>query len=347
MSTAAVVPVYNRRDNLELLLLSLEQQTTNDFTVVVADDGSTDGTRAMVQARSSNPWWGDRLRWIGCGPSRGVRTGRARNIGAGNVPDATSLLVMLDSDLVLRPEAIADFAHTHASHPDLVFLGQVEWLPPLDREVVQRAISEHDLPSLRSQVPTGVPHRVEGTFVGTELRGGLFDGASPLPGPLRPEWALPLNSAWPLDVYWSVGGFDEAMIGYGYQDMDLGARAMKVGVRCLPRPEMWALHVWHPKPAKAMGENQRNLDFYLRRHGHNEIIATDVNWRLWFHYHAQRGGSVARSDGRLWALSARGDHRLALPDEGWLVRLGHSPHDVADTATHALADSADEGFATE
>jgi hypothetical protein len=43
----AVVPVCNRRDNLELLLASLEIQTLDDFAIV-ADDGSTDGTRDLV-----------------------------------------------------------------------------------------------------------------------------------------------------------------------------------------------------------------------------------------------------------------------------------------------------------
>lgn len=174
-----MVPVCNRRDNLELLLASLKIQTLDDFAVAVADDGSTDGTRELVEDLARSPMWRDRLRWIGCGPDIGVRTGRARNIGAANLPSGLSLLVMLDSDLMLPPEAMSRFQAAHREHPNVVLFGMVEC---------------HDL---------------------------------------------------------------------------------------------WALHVWHPKPPGTMLENQRNLDRYLRAHGEflrchapDEDLEVDVDWGL-------------------------------------------------------------------
>jgi glycosyltransferase involved in cell wall biosynthesis len=78
----AVVPTCDRRDNLELLLASLAAQTFDDFAVIVADDGSSDGTHDFVEDLARSSTWKDRLRWVGCGPDLGVRIGRARNIGA-------------------------------------------------------------------------------------------------------------------------------------------------------------------------------------------------------------------------------------------------------------------------
>jgi hypothetical protein len=164
--------------------------------------------------------------------------------------------------------------------------------------------------------------------------------------PLRPEWALPLNSAWPLAVYWSVGGFDEAMTGYGYQDMDLGARAAAAGVACVACPDLWALHVWHPKPSAAMIQNQVNLDRYLRRHGPNQVVEADIDWRLWWHYHADRGGIVARQDDRLWAVSGDRRHRLALPDATWPRQLGHCAQADEKLAPAVLGAAADHGTAS-
>lgn len=326
----AVVPVCNRRANLELLLASLEAQTVDDLAVVVADDGSTDGTRDLVEDLARSPTWRSRLRWIGCGPDMGVRTGRARNIGAANLPVGVSLLVMLDSDLVLRPEAMSLFHEAHQEHLDVVLFGMVEWLPPLDHTILRDAVRRRDLLSLRARVPRGEPVRVQGTFTGRELRGALFERLAGTPVPLRPEWALPLNSAWPLTAYWRVGGFDESMQGYGYQDMELGARAAKAGLTCMPRDDLWALHVWHPKSPGTMLENQRNLDRYLRAHGEflrqrasEADLEADVDWRLWWHYHAERGGVVVRMANRLWAVSRNRQHRIALPDDGWLRNLGH------------------------
>lgn len=342
-----VIPVCNRRENLALLLSSLARQTTTAFQVVVSDDGSSDGTRVMVESLAASRLWAGRLKWIGCGPDLGVRTARARNIGVANLPDDATLAVLLDSDLVVQTHAIAAFTHLHQRYPDTVLTGLVDWLPPGPRTEVEEAISTQTLERLRHLVPAGISRRVRGTFVGPELRTGLFDRDARLPTPLRPEWALPLNSAWPTSTYWRLGGFDEAMVGYGYEDNELGARALAGGVHCLPCPDLWALHVWHPKPDAAMSENQRNLDYYLRRHGPSPLMETDVDWRLWFHYHAERGGFAVRDSHTLWALDASRRHRLALPDASWLGLLGHriqvhqlswgDPDQVAKAIDHGIA----------
>ncbi len=348
----AVVPVCNRRDNLALLLASLKIQTLDDFAIVVADDGSTDGTRELVEDLARSPTWRGRLRWIGCGPDVGVRTGRARNIGAANLPGGLSLLVMLDSDLMLPPEAMSLFQATHREHPNVVLFGMVEWLPPLNHTILRDAVHRHDLPSLRARVPHGTPTRVEGTFIGHELRGTLFNHPTSTPVPLRPEWTLPLNSGWPLTEYWRVGGFDESMRGYGYQDMEFGARAAKAGLTCLPRDDLWALHVWHPKSPGAMLENQRNLDRYLRAHGEflrchasDEDLEVDVDWGLWWHYHVDRGGVVVRVADRLWAVSRDRRHRIALRDEGWLRELGHDADEYAPIPAADIETMIDHGTA--
>lgn len=348
----AVVPTCNRRDNLELLMASLAAQTTDTFVVIVADDGSTDGTRDLVEDLARSSVWADRLRWIGCGPDLGVRTGRARNIGAANVPAGAALLVMLDTDLVLRPEAMSLFRNTHEEHPEAVLFGTVEWLPPLDRAVVLDALSQRQLPALRARVPRTEPIRVKGTFTGPELRGALFERPAGTAVPLRPEWALPLNSGWPLSEYWRAGGFDESMQGYGYQDMDLGARAAKAGVTCVACKDIWALHVWHPKPPRAMVENQRNLDRYLRTHGEflrrhtpDDVLEVDIDWGLWWHYHADRGGAVVRSGNQVWAVNRSRRDRLALPDESWLPDLGYAAGEFTEIPAADLDQMLDHGTA--
>ena len=44
-----VIPVFNRKNFTKECLLSLQTQSRKDFSVVVVDDGSTDGTAQMLE----------------------------------------------------------------------------------------------------------------------------------------------------------------------------------------------------------------------------------------------------------------------------------------------------------
>src|SRR3972149_8742216 len=61
-----VIPVHNRRDFTRNCLLSLRQQTVQNFKTIVIDDGSIDGTSEMIQKEfpevtlihgDGNLWW--------------------------------------------------------------------------------------------------------------------------------------------------------------------------------------------------------------------------------------------------------------------------------------------------
>ena len=96
---SVVVPVKNRRDLLVALLDALDDQTFDDFEVVVVDDGSTDGadvsaSRASVRGRPVRL-----LRNDGSGAVDARRTG---------VRASTSQFVAFtDSDCRPHPEWIA------------------------------------------------------------------------------------------------------------------------------------------------------------------------------------------------------------------------------------------------
>ena len=49
METSVIVPVYNVRDYIENTLCSILNNSYEDYELIVIDDGSTDGTPAIVR----------------------------------------------------------------------------------------------------------------------------------------------------------------------------------------------------------------------------------------------------------------------------------------------------------
>ena len=95
----AVVPIYEVAPYLDACLASLQAQTVRDIEVVIVDDGSTDGGRAIAERYAETD---DRFRLISQ-PNRGL--GNARNTG---VAAATGeFLAFVDGDDALPPAAYA------------------------------------------------------------------------------------------------------------------------------------------------------------------------------------------------------------------------------------------------
>src|SRR5947209_1544052 len=245
MSVGVVIPTYNRRNNLVYTLQSLAWQSRQGFHVVVTDDGSTDGTRQLIEQLSHQAPWQGRLHWVGCGPNLGTgRQGRARNIGAANLPQECRFLIMVDSDVILNPDGIDLYAQAHAQYPSAVILGVIDWLPPLAFSELAQILQDGGVQALRRKVPTTPARRIEGTFVGHEFRGGVlqapFDPVHPL-RPTPPGAGFSANVGYPLQVFRDLEGFDERMIGYGGEDTDLDVRVHKKGIPCLLHAGIWAL----------------------------------------------------------------------------------------------------------
>lgn len=93
---SVVIPCYNAERWLDEAVESVFAQTWPRVEIVLVDDGSTDGTRAIIEA------WGDRVRAVH-GPNCGAAAARA----TGTQLASSDFLQYLDCDDVLAPDAIA------------------------------------------------------------------------------------------------------------------------------------------------------------------------------------------------------------------------------------------------
>lgn len=97
-TVSVVIPAYNAASTLPSTLKSVLEQTYNDFEVWVVDDGSTDGTAALVAAQS------DRRIHLLSVANGGAALARNHGIEASQ----GELITFLDADDLWTPEKLAD-----------------------------------------------------------------------------------------------------------------------------------------------------------------------------------------------------------------------------------------------
>jgi glycosyltransferase involved in cell wall biosynthesis len=109
-----VVPAYNSERLLPITLDSIVTQTFESWELIVVDDGSTDGTAAVVERyAASDP----RIKYVSKA-NGGVAA--ARNHGFDLTNAATEYIGFLDHDDVWEPDALALLTAALDSHPDAV-----------------------------------------------------------------------------------------------------------------------------------------------------------------------------------------------------------------------------------
>jgi glycosyltransferase involved in cell wall biosynthesis len=97
---SVIINTFNRKEKLEPLLALMRKQTFTDFEVIVADDGSTDGTADLMATLVD-----DRVRYV---RQENAGLGAARNLGARNAKG--DYLVWLDDDDEVGDRWLESFA---------------------------------------------------------------------------------------------------------------------------------------------------------------------------------------------------------------------------------------------
>lgn len=115
-----VVPAFNRERFLDATLRSIEAQSLRPFDVVLVDNRSTDHSLQIMQE------WAERVQspelrvTILSEPCRGAAA--ARNCGFKAV--RTSWVMFFDSDDIMLPNHLADFAAFIAANPEVDLVGR-------------------------------------------------------------------------------------------------------------------------------------------------------------------------------------------------------------------------------
>ena len=123
---SCIVPVFNGERYLKEALDSIRAQTYRPLEIIVADDGSTDGTAAVVAG------YGGQIRYLA---QSNAGTAAARNLGLGAARG--EFVAFLDADDLWHPEKLARQMARFQARPDLdlcVTYVRNFWTPELIEE---------------------------------------------------------------------------------------------------------------------------------------------------------------------------------------------------------------------
>ncbi|KAB8158826.1 glycosyltransferase [Streptomyces sp. 3MP-14] len=266
MRVSVIVPAYNARDDLWLLLATLGQNVLDpgdSFEVVVADDGSGDGTERMVRSLAASVPYPLTCRHL----PRTARSSRAAARNAAIEAAGGELVLMVDADQVVGPRFVAEHIAYHRHHPRLVVLGPRPDLGEgeIDRERVAREFSLDAMPA----VAWGDPRQWL-----------LKDFFSENLNNLQTCWHLMFTCDVSVrrEHLTAVGGFDEAYLDWGLEDTDLGYRLRAHGLRFALNPAAVAYHQRGRRVSAEMyAQWSRNLAYMIRKFdGAPEVAAQAV-----------------------------------------------------------------------
>jgi GT2 family glycosyltransferase len=235
-STRVIITAYNNLPLLRMALRGYLRQTTQDFTLVIADDGSTPEIKNWLDsfARETSAQ-GIELEHV-WHEDLGFRRSMILNEAVRQASDE-SLLIFSDGDCI--PPADFVEKHNRAHVPESFHVGGAYRLDQaISEELTEKDIDSGAFESLGSEV-----HRKDLSRRRFKSRWGTF-----LRLKNRPK-VLGLNMAMDRDLFEDVNGFDEKFVGYGLEDSDLRDRVM----RRSPRPRVVnfygdndVYHLWHP-----------------------------------------------------------------------------------------------------
>lgn len=144
MEISVVIPTYNQKERLRLVLCGLEQQTLSaeHFEILVIDDGSTDGTGQTLNGLNL-----PNLRLLVQTSNQGRNRTRNRGIAAAK----GELVVFLDGDALPAADLLERYLEGYQQHGDrAVLCGFQRCLPDLEyfQDPQTGALVDRDLPSV-------------------------------------------------------------------------------------------------------------------------------------------------------------------------------------------------------
>lgn len=251
MKAAVIVTTYNRPDALAAVLTGFLGQTTLDFELLVADDGSRDETRLLVNDFAARAPFPLRHVWQ---PDLGFRAGAARNRAA--AATLADYLIFVDGDCI----PARDFVAQHCALAEAGYFlsgNRVLCSQTFTRTLLADRLAIQQWPAAR-WIWAWVRRDINRVLPMIRLPDSPLRRCKPR---LWKGVKTCNLSLWRADFI-AANGFDERYAGWGLEDSDLVIRLIHAGLRHKSaRCAAPVFHLWHGENDRShLQENQRRLD---------------------------------------------------------------------------------------
>lgn len=250
---SVIVTTYNWPEVLKACLSSLITQDDKNFEVIIADDGSTQNTHALIKKFSHQNSITIKHAFH---EDQGFRAGTIRNKAV--ALSEGSYLIFLDGDCVVLPH----FIKRHRQ------LAEHNYFVPGNRVLLTASFTHwvlHNNITLYNKSGFGftklwLQRKINRILPLIYLPFSFFRYRQPS------KWqkAMTCNLAMFKSDFIAVNGFDEAFEGWGYEDSDLVIRLIHNGVkRKEGRFAIPVLHHWHKQNDQS--KHDENFDRLMQR----------------------------------------------------------------------------------
>lgn len=215
--------------------------------IVIADDGSHDETRALIDS------FRDRLPikhvWH---PDNGFQKCRILNMAI--METSSDYLIFTDQDCIPRNDFIE--AHLKYAQKNHLLSGGYVRLPmDLSKKITENDVKSGNAFSLKWSLKSGLPVNFKCTKL---IKSKTFTKLMNFITPTRATWNGCNSSGWKTDML-TINGFNEEM-QYGGEDREFGERLVNLGLKSKQiRYSAILLHLDHARPYKNREAIARNV----------------------------------------------------------------------------------------
>lgn len=251
-----IISTYNSKDWLEKVLWGYDEQTVQNFEVVIADDGSKEDTKALI----------DRFRAVAKYPIQHIwhednGFQKSQILNKSIVACKADYIIMSDGDCIPRK----DFVEVHHKNKEKGrFLSGGYFMLPMNisQLITKEDVKQQHCFNLDWLLKNGLKKSFKNNKLNTS---GFKEKLLNTLTPTKPTWNGHNASGWKKDII-AVNGFDERM-QYGGQDRELGERLVNLGIKGKQiRYSAIVVHLDHPRgyANKESWEKNNNIRKHTR-----------------------------------------------------------------------------------